>query len=189
MNRKLLHTFFGLGLATLLGAGCVVSSDDNDDDDGTAGSAGASGSGGSGGGTAGTGGGTAGTGGGTAGMAGMAGSAGAGGFMPMCTPNDPDFNDCETCRDTKCCNEWLACLAIGEDCSEGGMMGEGEIICIQDCILDAFAMDPGADPVTVKASCQGTCATDGSLITSATNLLFTCLDDPADGCAIECFGQ
>ncbi len=187
MNRKLLHTFAGLGLATLLGAGCVVSSDDDDGSAGASGSAG-SGTGGSGGGT----GGTAGTGGGTggtAGSAGAAGAAGAGGSGFMCTPMDPTFNACESCRDEKCCTEWLDCLADGEPCSEGGLMSEGEIICIQDCVLEAFMMDPAADPVTVKASCQGTCATDGTLITMATNQLFACLDDPTNGCPIECFGQ
>lgn len=135
-------------------------------------------------------GGTGGTGGSEMdGGAGSAGdSGGAGGAGPQCEPDNPQFTVCERCRDSKCCSEWLACLEDGEPCSEGGSMGEGEIICIQGCIIDEFEMNASADPVAVRAACADSCATDGVLITTVTNALFTCLD-ATDGCALECFGN
>ncbi len=185
------------GFASTLAVGCVVSSGDDDD-----GSAGASGSGGSSAGTGGSSAGTGGTGGtagtagtaGTGGTAGTAGTGGSGGMPMLCDPaNQTDV--CAKCVETNCCPEWEACLADGEACSEGGLMGEGEIVCFQDCVVTALTNpDAGSpDPNDVKASCAQSCATDSVLISAATNALVACMNagpgtDGGMDCALDCFG-
>jgi hypothetical protein len=140
------------------------------------------GGGGSGGSTGGSGGGPpggGGTSGGTGGATGGAGgTAGAScdpnpGTPGTCTPVDP--NDlCQQCIETNCCPEWGACTQDNplDNCSAGGIGGEGEAVCFQQCLFDAGVADE-----TTQATCAGNCATAGcGSISGATNALIACLN-------------
>ena len=179
--RKLLTMGF---VVTAFAAGCVISSDDDDDDDGTGGTGGSGGSGGSSGSS------------GSGGRDGSAGTGGTGGFTYACSDPVPRDDagaedECQKCIQTECCTDFLAC-ANGD---RGNCWGDdGEMFCIQDCILDYVEANDEPAPGPTKESCISDCQI-GSTPRPATNNLFGCIDTgdrgdaaPGNGCAVECFG-
>lgn len=176
MKKNALAMWAAAGFAaSLVVAGCTVTSDS-----GTDGGAGSGGSGA----TGGTGG-TAGTGGtgGTSGSAGMSGSSGTGGSAGAvaCNPNDPANSTCDKCVQTNCCNEWLACTG---SCAT-------EFPCFQQCVFDAVADGGTADPSTL-AGCASNCAVDPNGVPATpTNNLIACIndDEASVNCHAECLSQ
>jgi hypothetical protein len=162
-------------------AGCTVTTGDGDDDSGvsTGGSTSTGGAKATGGSTA-TGGAT------TTGGSTSTGGADSGTFV--CAPAAAD-NDCSKCVETKCCNEWLDC---GRDaaCSYKSAATPGELICIQDCIIDQVG-DAGTGVIDLP-TCAANCAVDVAL-SPATNDLIACIRNVGDAsvlqnCSTDCFG-
>lgn len=184
-------TVAAVGLAgSILAPGCVVGSDDdNNNTDGGSGAGGSSGSSGSSGtgGSSGSGG-TSGRG-GTSGTGGSAGTGGTGGSGASCAPDAMD-NNCVECMKTNCCTELLACAA-DDLCS--GTAGEGELTCVQDCVLAQVA-DGGVVDNSTVTSCATGCAEMGSAVSVATSDAVGCmrfggeLSDGGNGvdCLVDC---
>lgn len=168
--------------------GCTVTTDDDPDDDG--GGSGGSSSGGKA--TGGSGSGGKSTGGSSSGGTSSGGSKATGGSDgdsgPVCSGGN---NACLTCVQTKCCDEWLAC---GEDvaCSSKSEAQPGELICIQNCLIDQV----GDAAVVDLQECAGRCAEDSSGVSTATSELIACMRALEDGdggvqlqaCSLPCFG-
>lgn len=157
---------------------------------GSAGRGGASGSAGTvgKGGTSGASAGSAGLGGtaagGASGGSGTGGASGSGFGANGGLACDPNWSSdrCFKCGIVACCFEWYACGAT-PNCA-----GNGEVACVQKCVIDAVT----ADDVTISR-CVSTCAR-GATITPASNDLLGCLltGARADGgtgndCFSECF--
>ena len=133
---------------------------------------------------------------GRGGAAGVGGISGAGGSPTgacgpaavTCAVVSAD-NPCIACAKRECCYE-LVCCAADTACS--GSNGNGELTCIQTCVLAVFADGGVANDATVS-SCAGQCAL-GRTISPATNDVLGCLLNGAraDGgtgtdCFVQCF--
>lgn len=101
--------------------------------------------------------------------------------------SDPD-EECNICLRENCCAEWTDCLNDPTDaCAFGGgdfqMDGtpDGEIVCLQLCIIDSLAEDPDADTAAVNESCEQECA-ESSAIAPETQALLECLLQPTVIC-------
>jgi hypothetical protein len=124
--------------------------------------------------------------GGTTGTGGKAtgGTTDAGG--PSCAIERAD-NDCLSCVKKRCCQEWLAC---GDDasCSQKPNGVPGEMVCIQDCIIDAVSQSGFVD----LQACAAACAEDSSGLSPATSELVACIrydgEDGLQWCSSVCFG-
>ena len=122
--------------------------------------------------------------------AGGASGSGSGCFSPGgfdCAISSSD-NPCIVCAKVNCCSE-LVCCAADSACS--GANGDGEITCIQDCVLSAVADGGVADNRTVSL-CASRCARGGT-ISVPTNDLLACFltGERSDGgtgadCFLEC---
>lgn len=144
---------------------------------------------GGGGGTGATGGGPPGGGGsgatGGSGGGGTGGTAGAScdpspGTPGSCAPVNPS-DLCQQCIEANCCPEWGACTQDNplDNCSAGGIAGEGEASCFQQCLFDAGIADEAT-----QTQCAGSCTTAGcGSISAATNDLITCLNG---SCFTDC---
>jgi hypothetical protein len=142
------------------------------------------------GGTAGTGGkaagGTVGTGGrSTGGTTGTGGKAtGDSGGVSDCMGAT---NDCLQCVHVACCEEYLAC---GDDanCSQKSSREPGEMLCIQNCVIDAVSQSGIVD----LQQCAAICAEHSSGVSSATSELVACIRDQGEdgrqACSTVCFG-
>jgi hypothetical protein len=167
-------------------AGCTVTAGSGSGPDGSI--LGTGGSTSTGGVTA-TGGKDGGKGGTAAGGATSAGGAAAGGSTAdaqVTSCAGPYDNSCDGCIETKCCAEWLDC-ANDKDC---GKTSEGELYCIQRCLLGdvADASSGGPDP----GACANSCAHSNSIIADATNALIICIraqkaDAGPQNCSTACF--
>ncbi len=121
------------------------------------------------------------------GATGGVGATGGTGGAVSCNPppgtpagcDSGSSDPCQQCVETQCCAEWGQCVGSQQDpCAFGGPSQQGEIICIQDCVLAAGVADP-----TTLATCAGNCTTPGcGTISSVTNDLIACIDD-------YCFSQ
>jgi hypothetical protein len=177
------HKIAVLGLlASAAFAGCTVTTDDPDEDDG-----GSDGSGGS------SSGGTKATGGSSSGGAKASGGSSSGGKPADGGPATcgSTGNDCLKCVKEKCCEEYIEC---GDDPACSQSSGHpGELICIQDCLIDQVG---DAAAIDVQ-ECAGRCAEDSSGVSGATSDLIACIradDADSDGgvalqnCSEICFG-
>lgn len=100
---------------------------------------------------------------------------------------DPN-NPCLSCIAEKCCDEYSKCGSRlpQASCGWGGPHGEGEIVCIQDCVLDVGADGGVADDETI-ATCAGGCTTPGcDTLSPHTSELLACLKSL---CFEECLQQ
>jgi hypothetical protein len=98
---------------------------------------------------------------------------------------DSNDNACIACAKRECCFE-LVCCAGDDACS--GPTGEGELSCIQECVLAVGV----ANDATVTV-CADQCSR-GATIAPATNDILACLlngmrsdGGSGDGCSIDCF--
>jgi hypothetical protein len=96
-------------------------------------------------------------------------------------------NDCLRCVHAACCDEYLAC-GSDANCSQKSSSEPGEMLCIQDCIIDAVSQSGIVD----LQACAATCAEDSSGVSPATSALVACMrDEGEDGlqaCSTVCFG-
>ena len=189
------RTFLALGLVSTLAAGCTaeVKAGGGINDGGPDGTP-SGGSSGSGGGSNTGGASKAGAGGGSgAGGAVSSGggkSTGGGDSGPRTCPNGS--NACERCTNTNCCAELNDCT---DDirCS-GTSTEQGELQCIQDCLLDGLGTSPTDAGSPVLDTCASRCAgkTSHTVPSTATQAIITCMNQPSDGgvglCAQDCFG-
>ena len=184
--------------AAVVGCTVTTSSDKSDGGSGGGGTAdsatgGTSAADGSTGGKATGGGGAAATGGSSG--AGGASGASTGGNAPtdaatplldakdVCTAERGD-NDCMKCLKTKCCIPFTDC-ANDPDCGQSST-SKGDLICIQDCMLNTAA-DGGTPDI---GTCAGNC---GGATAPATTEILTCIREIHDGsalqnCSTACFG-
>ena len=116
----------------------------------------------------------------TGGTASTGGRAGA-----ECFPTTAD-NDCSRCVMSKCCQEWFDC---GEDphCSQKPAK-EGELLCIQSCLIDAVVEGGAVDLQDCAAACQE----QNSGVSEATSAIVACIrtteDSGLQACSTVCFG-
>ena len=176
--------FLALGLlATAAFAGCTVTTDEPGTDgggDGGSSSGGAKGSGGS------ASGGKS-TGGSSSGGSKATGGSSTGGDDGGITECGAGANECDTCVQDKCCQEWLDC-GDDPDCSYKSASNPGELICMQNCLIDQFA-DAGAVDL---GKCDSECAVGSAGVSTATSELIACIRDVGDAgvqnCSTVCFG-
>jgi hypothetical protein len=95
-------------------------------------------------------------------------------------------NPCVACMKANCCTELRAC-ANEMDCS--GTSGEGQLTCVQDCVLAAVADGGVANEMTIR-SCAGGCGR-GGIVSEATSDALGCMqfgqDLPDGGSGTDCF--
>lgn len=180
-------------VASAAAVGCKVTVNEGPIDGGffeDSGSGGSSSGGSGGSSTGGSGGkGGGGAGGGTAGSS-SGGSGGmsvkdAGPDAPISCNPEQDTQACPKCVDTKCCQEWLDCVADA-DCEMQVGSKPPEFDCVQDCLLN---IDSG---IKTLAECASLCKHDTVGLSSATNNIIACMRDMAAGstqqnCTNECF--
>jgi hypothetical protein len=168
-------------MATAAFAGCTVTTDDPGEDDGGDGSGGA-GSGGKASGGSSSGGKA--SGGSSSGGKASGGSGDVDSGPAECGAGD---NECSTCVQDKCCEEWLDC-GNDPDCSYKSESNPGELICVQDCLINQLA-DAG---VVDLGECDSACAVGSAGLATATSELIACIRAEGDAglqnCSTPCFG-
>ncbi len=109
--------------------------------------------------------------------------------IAMCDPNSD--NPCKKCIAMKCCSQFEACNGGSPKtpCGYGAVDGNGEAVCIQDCVLMA-----GFSDAKSFADCRAMCKTTAcTKVDPATDALIACLNPGttpqqlAAGCLMECF--